>query len=215
LSYPRLAALGDSAITVTFGEGISEILSARVVAHAKRIGHAGIAGVSDVVPSYAALTVYYDSLTVAYDDIRHRLSEMVREEMAANTEAERGVRRIGVRYDGEDLEEVARRTQLTREEVIRIHTAGDYRVFVIGFVPGFVYLGILDERLSLPRREAPRKRVPPGSVAIAERQTGVYPSATPGGWHLLGTTDETMFDANRDPPALLQVGDRVKFEAIA
>jgi len=119
---------------------------------------------------------------------------------------------VPVRYDGEDLEEVATRTGLSTAEVIRIHSAQMYRVLVIGFVPGFAYMGQLDPRLVLPRREAPRKRVPPGSIAIAEAQTGIYPSATPGGWHLIGTTTAKLFDPGRDRPALFSVGDRVVFD---
>src|SRR4029079_7448138 len=109
------------------------------------------------------------------------------------------------------LEEVAKRTGLTTEEVIAIHASTTYRVLVIGFVPGFAYLGQLDLGLALPRRESPRKRVPAGSVAIAEAQTGIYPSPTPGGWHLIGTTDVRMFDPGRKKPALLSAGDRVRF----
>ena len=96
-------------------------------------------------------------------------------------------------------------------DVIDIHSSAEYRVLVVGFVPGFAYLGALDERLALPRRESPRKRVPPGSVAIAERQTGIYPSATPGGWHIIGTTDEVLFDPRKAKPALFEVGDTVRF----
>ena len=119
---------------------------------------------------------------------------------------------VKVRYDGEDLEDVARQTGLTTEEVVRIHSGREYRVYVLGFVPGFAYLGTLDERLSLPRRSTPRKQVPPGSVAIAELQTAVYPSATPGGWHLIGRTDVTLFDAGSESPSLFRVGDTVRFE---
>jgi KipI family sensor histidine kinase inhibitor len=120
---------------------------------------------------------------------------------------------IPVIYNGEDLEEVATRTGLTTKEVIAIHSSTTYRVLVIGFVPGFAYLGPLDPRLVLPRRESPRKRVPPGSVAIAEAQTGVYPAATPGGWHIIGTTSATLFDPAEERPARFAVGDRVQFIA--
>jgi KipI family sensor histidine kinase inhibitor len=121
---------------------------------------------------------------------------------------------IPVRYDGEDLDDVARRTNLSRDQVIEIHAGTTYRVFVIGFVPGWAYLGTLDSRLVLPRRESPRKRVPSGSVAIAEAQTGIYPAETPGGWHLKGTTDVRLFDHKREDPALFAVGDRVRFKPV-
>jgi KipI family sensor histidine kinase inhibitor len=110
------------------------------------------------------------------------------------------------------MEDVARRTGLSIDEVIGIHSGREYRVYVIGFVPGFAYLGTLDERLALPRRESPRKRVPQGAVAIADRQTGIYPSSTPGGWNLIGTAKAVLFDPEREQPALFRAGDRVRFE---
>jgi KipI family sensor histidine kinase inhibitor len=121
---------------------------------------------------------------------------------------------VPVTYNGEDLDEVARRTGLTRQMVIEIHCSREYRVYMLGFAPGFAYLGNLDSRLALPRRDTPRKRVPAGSVAIAEVQTAVYPSSTAGGWHLIGRTDLEMFDIRRNPPALLAPGDRVVFEPV-
>ncbi len=217
MSSPEMSPLGDGAIALKFGEGISEELSETVVSRARAVAGAGIIGVTDVVPSYATLTVFYDPAMIGYDDVRRRLVSVLGEHDHSQTApqaAQRTTHHIQVVYDGEDLDEVASRTGLSREDVISLHSRAEYRVFVTGFVPGFAYLGMLDDRLVLPRRESPRKRVPPGSVAIAERQTGVYPSATPGGWHLIGTTAEIMFDAARNPPALLRVGDRVLFEPI-
>lgn len=210
---PVVTPLGDSAITVTFGIGVSEDLSGLVVEQSRRIDAAEIIGVTDVVPSYAALGVYYDPLTIGFADLRERLLALSGEAPSTSSaDAESTLHHIRVRYDGEDLEDVARRTGLAIGDVVRIHSEREYRVYVVGFVPGFAYLGTLDERLVLPRRDSPRKRVPPGSVAIAERQTGMYPSATPGGWHLIGTTAEKLFDPARKRPSLLKVGDRVKFE---
>lgn len=214
MTDPSISPLGDSAVTVRLGDGISEALSELVVRRAEAISSDGIAGVSDVVPSYGSLTVHYDPRTISYADVRKRiLAVRINDESAEPGEREIPSHTIPVRYDGEDLDEVARLTRLTVDEVIRIHSGAEYRVFVIGFVPGFAYLGPLDSRLVLPRRASPRKRVPAGSVAIAENQTGVYPSETPGGWHLIGRTDVKMFDASRDRPSMLAVGDRVRFEA--
>ena len=212
MSERRISPLGDSALTVTLGEGISEQLSEEVVAEAQVIEESEILGVVDVVPAYASVTVHYDPLRVGYADLRSRLLALASSGLptAVGNPASRS-HAIQVRYDGEDLDDVAARVGVTIDDVIAIHTATEYRVFVIGFVPGFAYLGVLDPRLVMPRREAPRKRVPPGSVAIAEAQTGIYPSATPGGWHLIGTTDVTMFDPSRSEPALFAVGDRVRF----
>jgi inhibitor of KinA len=205
--------LGDSAVTVTLGLGISEKLSDEVVAEARSIAADDIVGVTDIVSSYAAVTVHYDPHRIGYADLRSRLLSMKRAHQA-DSEQPAKTHVIPVSYNGEDLDEVAQRTNLSREQVIELHSGTTYRVFVIGFVPGWAYLGTLDSRLVLPRRESPRKRVPRGSVAIAEAQTGIYPAETPGGWHLLGTTDEKLFDPDRDDPALFAVGDRVRFQPV-
>jgi len=207
---PLVSPLGDSAVTLTFGNEISEELNRRVVAEALAISAARLPGIHDVVPSYSSLTIHYDPLRIAYADLLDRIAGIRAAAPAAET-TEGTTHVIPVRYDGQDIEEVARRCKLQVKDVVAIHTSREYRVFVIGFVPGFAYLGILDERLVLPRRDAPRKRVPRGSVAIAEAQTGVYPSETPGGWHLIGATDVRVFDSTRKSPALLAPGDRVRF----
>lgn len=207
----RVDPLGDSAITLTFGEGISEELNDLVVAQARRIAAAHLPGVHDVVPAYASLTVHYDPRRSAYADLESRLKEI--EPSAATLDSSRGADAvvIPVQYDGEDIEDVATTVNLDVAEVIRIHSSREYRVFIIGFVPGFAYLGPLDPLLVVPRRQTPRKRVPAGSVAIAEAQTGVYPSGTPGGWHLIGRTETRLFDPARRYPSLLAVGDKVRF----
>ena len=210
MKQPDVTTLGDSAVTLTFGEGISEELNNLVVAEAAWISAVRLPGVLDVVPAYASLTVHYDPCRISYVDLLTRLRAM-RPAAVERSETQSAALIIPVTYDGEDLNEVAERLKLDASEIVAIHISREYRVFVIGFVPGFAYLGPLDERLILPRRDAPRKRVPAGSVAIAEAQTGVYPSETPGGWHLIGTTDMRMFDPARKQPALLSVGDRVRF----
>ncbi len=211
-----ITPLGDRGITVRLGDRISVELTASVVAHAAAVTAAGIRGITDVVPSYSTIGIFYDSLAVSFDDLELDLRRVV-SDVATRDEkelADGALVRIKVRYDGEDLDEVARRTKLSRDEVVRIHTEREYRVFVVGFVPGWGYLGQLDPRIIVARRDSPRKRIAAGAVAIAEGQTGVYPGGSPGGWNLIGTTSETMFDATREPPALLRVGDRVRFEAI-
>ena len=217
MTEPQMSPLGDGGIALRFGEGISEELSEAVVRRAHGISNAEIIGITDVVPSYATLTVFYDPVRIGYEDLRRRLVTLLSDNdshTADTGDVTAKVHRIAVVYDGEDLDEVAQRTGMSRDDVISIHSEKEYRVFVTGFVPGFAYLGVLDPRLVLPRRESPRKRVPPGSVAIAERQTGIYPSATPGGWHLIGTTAEKLFDPERNPPSTFQVGDRVRFESV-
>ena len=208
-----LTPLGDRAITVRLGDGISTELSNSVVEHANSVTSAAIRGITDVVPSYASFGVFYNPLEVSFADLTRRLEDVLGDiELRQPEPVEGSLIRIPVVYDGEDLDDVCRRTRLTEADVIEIHSGREYRVFVVGFVPGFAYLGPLDPRLIVPRRESPRKRVPAGSVAIAEAQTGVYPSETPGGWNLIGTTNEKMFDVTRLNPALLRVGDRVRFE---
>lgn len=213
MNDPVFTPLGDTAVTVKFGDIIDWELNEEVVRLSSRVRKAAIPGVTDVVSAYASFSVHYNPVTIGYHDLLSRV------QAAMNTVPEISGGRvivkqttIQVKYDGEDLDEVAQRTGLSVDEVIRIHSSTIYRVFVIGFVPGWAYLGPLDERLRLPRRESPRQRVPAGSVAIAEAQTGVYPSATPGGWHIIGTTQAMMFDPDRDPPMFLNVGDKVRFE---
>jgi KipI family sensor histidine kinase inhibitor len=210
MDSPTIELLGDTLLILRLGDVISDETSEKVAARAAAIRQSRIDGVSDVVASYTTVGIHFDPRSIAHDDLRERIASILGDDIGHAAAAPR-IHRIKVRYDGDDLRDVAERTGLTADEVAGIHAATEYRVFVVGFVPGFAYLGVLDERLALPRRDTPRKRVPPGSVAIAERQTGVYPSATPGGWHIIGNTDETMFDPARNPPALLQVGDRVRF----
>lgn len=214
---PLFAPLGDSAITVRLGEGVNEELSRAVFRSARTLAAARLDGALDIVPAYAALTVFYNASDVGYDEMRTRIADALERLSHTDADVDRAARTVvpvPVRYDGDDLDEVGRLTGLTRYDIIELHSGREYRVVVIGFVPGFAYLGTLDERLAVPRRESPRKRVAPGSVAIAELQTGVYPSATPGGWRIIGTTDLVMFDPRRAPPALLRVGDTVRFEPV-
>jgi inhibitor of KinA len=211
----RYTPLGDSAITVALGEGISRSLSADVLRVAEGLRVASLLGVTEIVPAYATLGVFYDPLRVDFDELRERLRPVVEQSRDVHTttpsSATRTIR-IPVWYNGEDLPDVAERTGHSVDEVIELHSAREYYVYVIGFVPGFAYLGEIDSSLILPRRSTPRKRVPAGSVGIAEAQTGVYPFETPGGWHLIGRTDTKMFDAERQEPSLLRVGDSVVFE---
>ena len=212
---PRFSPLGDSAVTITLGDEISAAMSDRVIDAAVTI-ESGLRGVVELVPTYAAVTLFYDSVRVSYSEIVRAATRALNNStvLARKDEHLQRVVRIPVTYDGQDLTEVAQRTGMTEESVIDMHCLREYRVYMLGFAPGFAYLGDLDQRLALPRRESPRKRVSKGSVAIADAQTAVYPSSTPGGWHLIGRTEMTMFDPTRDPPATLAVGDRVRFERI-
>lgn len=211
----RYVPLGDSAITVVLGEGISRSLSDEVLRVTDELRSASIEGITEVVPAYASLGIFYDPLELGHDQLLEKVKPIVERsregDADARSEPPRTIR-IPVRYEGDDLAEVAERTGHTVAEVIALHSQREYYVYVIGFVPGFAYLGELDPSLTLPRRSTPRKRVPAGSVGIAEAQTGVYPFETPGGWHLIGRTKVKMFDPNRAEPVLLRVGDHVVFE---
>lgn len=213
-SSPRFAPLGDSALTITLGDEISPAMTDIVTSVATALR--GSERTLEFLPSYAAVTVFYDGLHSSYAEIVARLAVVLQEAQrtAPGEHDAPRVIRIPVTYDGEDLDAVARLTGLSTRSVTELHASLEYRVYMLGFAPGFAYLGDIDARLALPRRDSPRKRVPAGSVAIAERQTAVYPSSTPGGWHLIGRTRMTMFDPARDPPATLRVGDRVRFEPV-
>lgn len=210
----RAHHLGDSAVAIVFGTERSAELLHRIHSAARALEAAKIPHVEDVVPAYLALTVFYDSLRVSYREISGALlAACDRAQNFARTSPPR-THRIPVRYDGADLDFVASSTGLSVDEVISRHSGRSYTVDLLGFVPGFGYLGELDPALHLPRREQPRPRVDAGSVGIAAAQTAVYPLDTPGGWHIIGSTQTVMFDPARDPPALLSPGDTVKFERV-
>jgi KipI family sensor histidine kinase inhibitor len=210
----RLLALGEEAWILTLGDRIAPGLHERVVAVASLIGAAALPGVREIVPGYTTVTVSFDSARANAEELRVTLERLLAESPIGLAVPSPRTVDIPVRYDGPDLEEVAGRTGLSRNTVVERHSARLYRVYLLGFAPGFAYLGELDPSLELPRRQSPRTRVPPGSVAIAGLQTAVYPLATPGGWHLIGTTSLHLFDPASDPPALLSVGDRVRFVPI-
>lgn len=196
--------LGDRALTIRLGDTMDLALAslARNVASRLRV----VPGVIEAVPGYATVSIFYDSDHASIRAAIDRIMRTGTEEAIAGREHV-----IPVRYDGPDLDDVARRTGLSVSDVIERHAARVYTAYLVGFVPGWAYLGDLDPALELPRRDEPRKRVPAGSVAIAGKQTGVYPLDTPGGWHLIGHTNTPMFDPMADPPTTLAAGDRVRF----
>lgn len=215
MDFPRIRAMGDAAVLVELGNVLDAALNARVHALARRIEHAR--GVTATVPGYTTLLVEYEPARCEYDALCHEIENAL-EAVDALPVRETRVIEIPTRYGGEfgpDLEFVARHNGLTTREVIEIHARATYQVFMLGFAPGFPYLGIVDENIAAPRLETPRARVPAGSVGIAGRQTGIYPRVSPGGWRLIGRTDVKLFDPTREPPTLLRAGDHVKFVAVA
>ena len=211
---PRITPLGDSALLVAFEPVIDAAVNARVLAIAARLRGRQVPGVRDVVPAYASCAVHFDPLRTD----RGRLHAAVDEAVASaggNAPADApSTLRIPVCYGGPfgpDLGAVAVFAGLSEDEVIRLHAQHDYRVFMIGFLPGFAYLGPVDARIAAPRHPAPRPLVRSGSVGIAGRQTGVYPLDAPGGWQIIGRTPVRLFDPASDTPARLSPGDMVRF----
>lgn len=218
-SAPRVRFLpaGDSALVVQFGETIDRALSGRVLWLRSRVAAAELPGVLETVPTFRSLLVHYDPLRTAYRPLSRALARLLEAGAeAAPAPARRW--RLPVCYaprEAPDLEEVARRTGLGTAEVVSLHAGAEYHVYMIGFLPGYPYMGDLPAPLVLPRRENPRLRVPPRAVAIATTLTAIYPLASPGGWHLIGTTPVRIFDAGWTPPALLAPGDRVAFDPVS
>ena len=222
LSNLRLIPMGDRALVIEFGDRPSPELSARIAAAAQQMRASPPPGVLDIVPAYTTLALYYDPVligvgTTPYEALIQKIETWLHAQAEAKMPQGRLVE-IPVCYGGgfgEDLDEVARQHGLTPEAVATIHAGTEYRVYMLGFVPGFAYLGDLDARIATSRRDTPRPRVPAGSVAIGGAQTGVYPLETPGGWQLIGRTPLRMFSPDSEPPCLLRAGDTVRFVAIS
>ncbi|PWH12269.1 MAG: allophanate hydrolase [Anaerolineae bacterium] len=206
----KIIPLSDCALLVQLGESIDPLTNRQVHLLAAALERDPLPGFLECVPGYASLAVHYDPLILAYGQIYDWLVNRL---ALVEPSAARPARRVEVpvTYDGPDLEFVAAYCHLTPAQVIGLHSSTLYHVYMMGFAPGFAYLGIVPEPLRVPRLETPRTRVPAGSVAIAGAQTGIYPFETPGGWRLLGHTALTLFDPLRDPPFLFAPGDEVQF----
>ncbi|MBP2299299.1 5-oxoprolinase subunit PxpB [Azospirillum picis] len=213
---PVLRTAGDSALIVELGDGIAPDLNAAVHRLDRRIDEASIAGLIETVPTYRSILVQFDPAVTTAEVLGGRLLELA----AGLEEAGTGPQLrwiIPVCFGGahgEDLDEVARRCGMPAEEVVRLHCTVDYRVYMLGFSPGFAYLGGLPAALHQPRRENPRMATPAGSIMQGGGQAAISPIAMPSGWHLLGRTPARTFDLRRDPPFLLAPGDRIRFTAI-
>ena len=216
MNHYEIRPEGDSALLIVFGAEISVELNRLVSAAARRVREREIPGVVDMIPAFASLLVCYDPRVISCGALRARLETILQAEAEARETARR-VFEIPVCYGGEygpDLPFVASHAGLTEREVVDIHTSRDYLVYMLGFLPGFCYLGGLDEQIHTPRLETPRLKIPAGSVGIGGSQTGIYPLESPGGWRLLGKTPVRTWDPDRDIPILLQAGDCVRFVEI-
>lgn len=212
----RFLPAGDTAVVVEYGECIDRTLSERVLRLSTRVRAERIPGVIETVPTYRSLLVHYSPLETDHARVVATLERLVHDEHAVAGDAKRW--RIPVCFDevhAPDLREVSERSGLSVDEILRIHTETPFHVYMVGFSPGFAYMGDLPAALALPRRTDPRTKVPAGSLAIAIGQLGIYPVESPGGWHLIGATPIRMFDVASSRPALLAPGDKVRFERIS
>lgn len=210
---PLFLMMGDRALLVELGDQISPSINEKVRELFLKLDRRPLKGVVELVPSYRSLMVIYDPLRTGLDRLREEIIEL-HQATDPSLVPEPKTLAVPVVYGGEcgpDLEWVANFHRISPEQVIRLHTGTTYRVYMIGFTPGYPYLGELPQALATPRRETPRTVVPQGSVAIAQRQTGIYPVQSPGGWHILGWTPIRLFDASQWPPTPLEMGDRVRF----
>ncbi len=208
-----LGPVGDAAILIHLGDEIDLATNMRVHALDAHLRRQWRPGIVETVPAYATLLVHYDPLKLTYEEVRDWLKGELGQ---ADEVAARAARRVEVpvRYGGEygpDLHFVASYHHTTAAEIVRLHTESDYSVFMMGFTPGFPYLGKLDEALVTPRLETPRTRVPAGSVGIAGAQTGIYPIESPGGWRIIGQSSLRLFDLSAGEPFLFAPGDSVRF----
>lgn len=211
----RFLDAGDCAVTVEFGDTIERALSERVLRLGARVREQLPPGVIEAVPTFRSLMVHYDPLATDRASVVAHLETLLDD--GAAVQASATLWRIPACYEGDyapDLDDVAARTGLTPRDVARLHADTLFHVYMIGFVPGYPYMGDLPAQLVLPRRADPRVRVPPGSIAIASTMTAIYPLESPGGWHLIGTTPVRLFDAASASPSLLRPGDKVRFEPV-
>jgi 5-oxoprolinase (ATP-hydrolysing) subunit B len=215
LAPPRLLPSGDSAITVEFSRDIDDSANQRVLALDRAHAADPIAGVTETVPTYRSLLVHYDPVTIGFEALGERLLTLAQRPAPSATSTRRW--RIPVAYGGEhgiDIEDVAKTLNTTPDDIVARHVAGDYRVAMIGFTPGWSYLSGLEKSLHMSRRQNPRLLTPAGTVSIGGVQTGVQCLAGPSGWHLLGRTPVRTYQLHRDPIFLLEPGDRVTFSPI-
>jgi inhibitor of KinA len=220
----RIFPLGDSAITVDFGNIIDEEVNLNVLAWYQQLINDPVEGVIEIVPAYSSLTLHYDMLVVArniskgqqvYDWMREAIEKRLQQPLVARQNSGSLVK-IPVCYDtffAPDLESLAESKGMSKEEIVQLHLSKSYRVYMLGFLPGFAYLGQVDDKLAMPRKSQPVE-VAAGSIGIAGHQTGIYPMVSPGGWHIIGRTPVHLFDSDKENPALLKPGDSVQFVSI-
>lgn len=206
--------LGDTGVQILFGSEISEETNHQIRIFADYLKRNPVEGVIEWVPAYTTLTIFYRPDKLAYKDMCQKLEEIQEQLQKEEVKSNSTVYEIPVLYGGEvgpDLSEVASYNGLTKDEVVSIHSAKPYLIYMMGFVPGFPYLGGMPGQIATPRRENPRAKIEAGSVGIAGEQTGVYPLETPGGWQIIGRTPVKLYDPDREEPILLAAGTYIRF----
>ena len=214
---PTISPVGDRAISIDFGQVIDPTINRHIRQTIERIKEFQLDGIIELVPTYCALLVEYDAMLYSYSEICNIIESTLEEGMTNTTNELVTVVEVPTVYGGEfgpDLSFVASHNHLSEDEVISIHSGTDYLVYMLGFIPGFTYLGGMDPRIATPRLSSPRTLIPAGSVGIAGEQTGTYPSDSPGGWQIIGRTSVTMYDMSKAQAALLKAGDYVRYVPI-
>lgn len=209
----KILTAGDASILIEFGKEISPEINSKITATVQLMKEQHIEGVVDIIPAFCSLLINYDPRVISYDEITKRMKRLLKMDVKAGESTKR-VFEIPVCYGGQygpDLANIAEHAGLSEEEVIEIHSSRDYLIYMLGFLPGFCYLGGLDERIHTPRLANPRIKINAGSVGIGGSQTGIYPLDSPGGWQLMGMTPVKTYDPEREVPILLSAGDYIRF----
>ena len=213
----RILTAGDSALLVEFGKEINPEINQKISAVVQLMKEQHIEGIVDIIPAFCSLLINYDPRVASYEEIKKRIEDLIKVDIKTENKQKK-VFEIPVCYGGEygpDLANIAAHAGLSEEEVIQIHSSQDYLIYMLGFLPGFTYLGGLDERIHTPRLASPRIKINAGSVGIGGSQTGIYPVDSPGGWQLMGMTPVKTYDPERETPILVEAGNYIRFVPVS
>lgn len=213
----KILTAGDSSLLIEFGDEISTQINQKITATVQLMKEQHIEGVVDIIPAFCSLLINYDPRVVSFEELEARMKNLVKVDIKAEA-GKKKIFEIPVCYGGEygpDIENIAQHAGLSVDEVIKIHSSRDYLIYMLGFLPGFTYLGGLDERIHTPRLANPRVKINAGSVGIGGSQTGIYPLDSPGGWQLMGMTPVKTYDPDREVPILVEAGDYIRFVPVS